>query len=76
MIGRQMVADNCETVWTIVVVEVLAVKSVFVWGIHYLMYFLGRLNVIESSTCAVCKRIVARQWNFDGVVLKAAVRLY
>ena len=54
MISPQMVADNCETVWTIVVVEVLAVKSVFVCGIHYLMYFLGRVNVIESSICALC----------------------
>jgi hypothetical protein len=25
---------------------------------------------------AVCKQIVARQWNFDGVVLKAVVHLY
>ena len=54
MIGRQMVADNCETVWTIVVVEVLVRQIRFRLGIHYLMYFLGRLNVIESSTCALC----------------------
>jgi len=52
MIGRQMVADNCETVWTIVVVEVLVRQIRFRLGIHYSMYFLGRLNVIESSTCA------------------------
>ena len=54
MIGRQMVADNCETVWTIVVVEVLVRQIRFRLGIHYLMYFLDRLNVIESSTCALC----------------------
>jgi hypothetical protein len=49
-----MVANNCETVWTIVVVEVLVRQICFRLGIHYLMYFLGRLNVIESSTCALC----------------------
>jgi len=54
MIGRQMVADNCKTVWTIVVVEVLVRQIRFRLGIHYLMYFLGRLNVIESSTCVLC----------------------
>ena len=51
-----MVADNCETVWTIVVVGVLVRQIRFCLGIHYLMYFLGRLNVIvisESSTCAL-----------------------
>jgi len=48
MIGRQMVADNCETVWTIVVVRQIRCHL----GNHYSMYFLGRLNVIESSTCA------------------------
>src|SRR5467141_4576857 len=52
--NRQMVADNCKTVWTIVVVEVLVRQIRFHLGIHYLMYFLGRLNVIESSTCALC----------------------
>jgi len=54
LIGRQMVADNCETVWTIVVVEVLVRHIRFRLGIHYLMYFPGRMNVIESSTCAPC----------------------
>jgi hypothetical protein len=54
MISPQMVADNCETVWTIVVVEVLVREICFHLGIHYLMYFLGRVNVIESSICALC----------------------
>jgi hypothetical protein len=62
-----MVADNCETVWTIVVVGVLVRQIRFRLGIHYLMYFLDRLNVIDL--CTVCKQIVARQWNFE-------VRLY
>jgi hypothetical protein len=33
MIGRQMVADNCETVWTIVLVRQIRFRL----GIHYLM---------------------------------------
>ena len=49
-----MVADNCETVWIIVEVEVLVRRIWFRLGIHFLMCFLGRLNVIESSTCAAC----------------------
>ena len=54
MISPQMVADNCETVWTTVVVEVLVCQIRFRLGIHCLMYFLGRVNVIESSICALC----------------------
>ena len=52
--SAEMVANNCETVWTIVVVKVLVRQICFRLGIHYLMYFLGRLNVIESSTCVLC----------------------
>jgi hypothetical protein len=40
MIG-QITVDNCETVWTIVAVEVLVRRICFHLGIHYLTYFLG-----------------------------------
>ena len=56
MIG-QMAVDNCETVWTIVAVEVLA-SDLFSFGdslSDILPRFLGRLSVLKSSdsTCGL-----------------------